>query len=265
MIVYSSKQYLVLIPNTMVLEKDGNYFYIEKSLYDNLILLNHSYSTERISELIGKDNNIDIINWLIPQLPHPIDSLAPFLGLINKELTEDLELCIGSLHELFCTGLNPYGFIKLPIEARRGIEFGRTGSVYPDMWSSIMTQYVEFETIEEMLLNINKFNSIQYPTVLQPMAFGGQVPAMNMPYMNNTMNSAVESTEEEDIGEEFQSLDNGTFVFDDDLPEIDEDSFTFEPKGYVDTSSDYTNDEDATSEVDDEVAALQKILMGGGV
>ena len=258
MIVYSPEQYLVLVPNTMVLEKDGNYFYVEKSLYDSLIILKHNYSVERVGELLGKENNLETIEWLIPQLPSPLDIIAPFLRLINKELYEDLELCIGSLHELFCTGLNPHGFIQLPMEARRGIEFGRTGSVYPEMWASIMTQYVPYETVQEMLENINKFNNIQYP----------QVPQFNYGMMpvNPIQNELVEEKEE---FEEFAITEDGKFLFEDeDSDEIE--PLVFTPRGEeqvreeVATVVEDNATEEATNDDNDEVALLRKALLNGG-
>lgn len=251
MIVYSPEQFLVLIPNTMTLEKDGNYFYVEKSLYDNLVVLKHQYTVERVGDLLQKENNLEIIEWLIPQLPSPLDIIAPFLRLVSKELTEDLELCIGSLHELFCTGLNPYGFVQLPLDARRGIEFGRTGSVYPEMWSSIMSQYVPYSTLEEMLNNLNKFNNIQYPE------YQARPPMVDIP--------RVEEKPMEQ--KEFTEIAPGKVLFeDDDTDEIEEYDF-FNTGGNdgnkVEESKKTENETVEANDENNEVAMLRAALRGG--
>lgn len=153
MIVVSEKHFLVLIPNTMTLEKYGNYFYVEKSLYDKLILLENTYDFERIGILLEKENNLETIEWLKDLVPSPLTAIVPFLRLVKQEILKDLESCIGALHTIFCTGLDPYGFIRTDASIRRTIEFGRTDNLYKDMWTGIMKQYVDHEEVMNLLQN----------------------------------------------------------------------------------------------------------------
>lgn len=263
MLVYSDEQYLVLIPNTMVLEKDGCYFYVAKSLYDNCTILKHRYELDRIGELIGGENNLEVIDWLTEQLPDPIDALAPFLRLVRTELPEDLELCVGSLHELFCTGMNPYAFVKMPYELRSGIDYGRTGNVYKEMWEGIMTQYVSYSKIEEMLENINQFNNIQFPVLLQP-SVAGAYP------MQGYVPQPV-AQQEPEVDMEYQDAGDGNFYFDDD----EDDDIDFSLGDFLGNSSEESNieapiiaeEEDTNNvnqeEVIDEKEALKRALLGG--
>lgn len=251
MIVYSKTQYLVLIPNTMVLEKEGNYFYIESSLYNNLVILNHQYEFNRVGELIGRENNLETIEWLKDQLPEPINILAPFLRLVSKEVEQDLELCVGSLHEIFCTGLNPYGFIKTPMEIRRDIEFGRTGNVYKEMWRGIMNQYVDYEEIMSAMFK---------PYVVsQPMQ---QMQPQYVTYEN----PAVEEPKLEDG--EFQDIDENSFLFeddeDDDVEPLDMSMFGgSNAEVEVEVKQEELKSVSNGDEGEDEMSQLMKVLAGG--
>lgn len=248
MIVFSQEQYLVLIPNTMVLEKNGNYFYIEKSLYDNLVVLKHAYEFERIGELIGKENNVETIEWLREELPAPLDSLAPFLRLVSREIGEDLELCVGSLHEIFCTGLNPHGFLKTPLEMRRDIEFGRTGSIYPEMWKGIMQQFRDFNEVME---------AIDYRYSRPTVAYH-----QNEPQYNYTNNSQEVEEEVESIGG--FSMVGGQLLFEDDesdeIEELDLSVVTEVTSTYKAPESVISTDEDEAKA--EEVRKLEKALRG---
>lgn len=254
MIVYSKTQYLVLIPNTMVLEKEGNYFYVESSLYNNLVILNHQYEFNRVGELIGRENNLETIEWLKDQLPEPINILAPFLRLVSKEIEQDLEICVGSLHEIFCTGLNPYGFIKTPMEIRRDIEFGRTGNVYKEMWRGIMNQYVDYEEVMSAMFK---------PYVVsQPMQQMQQMQPQYLTYANPAM-------EEPQLEEgEFQEIDDNSFLFEDDdddeVAPLDMSMFggTSTETKVEEKKEEPSGNSNGTGE-EDEMSRLMAVLAGG--
>lgn len=237
----------------MTLEKNGTYFYVGKSLYDSLVILKNNYEFERVGELIGVENNLETIEWLREELPSPLDIIAPFLRLVNKEIGDDLELCTGVLHEIFCTGLDPYGFLRTPADMRRGIEFGRTvGSLYQEMWKGMLTHFRDYDLVMEALSN--------------------PYPATNR-YQNDyslaNINTGRVVDEEEHEVEETETIGGFSIGADGSLLFEDEESDEVEPLTFgsiiptgATSSSEVVNNDD--SDEDPELKALKSLLSDGG-
>ena len=87
--------------NTIVLQdKDGYYYYVHRSIYDDAVILQDRYKddTERLLKVIGKGEDVsDDIKLFTSTVPTPLSILGYFLKLVSEPLEDVTDMC-GALH-----------------------------------------------------------------------------------------------------------------------------------------------------------------------
>lgn len=124
MIVASRKRYLPVTTNTIVLSQADWYFYVHRDVYDQAVVLSdlHQHYEELLPFVMTSNKNEKAIEFFYLNAPKPINILAPFLGLVNGNIEEDIELCSGILHTITAM-INTRNYIQKSAEIRKSVSF----------------------------------------------------------------------------------------------------------------------------------------------
>lgn len=124
MLICSAKRYYPTDVNMLVLEKDGLYFYVHRSLYDQAVILDDMLSRIGIDEMcmkIKRSKPVPMVYDFIAKAPKPISALGCFLVLVTEPLTDFIDMC-GAIH-VMSGPLNFRRMIDLPVELQNSIQF----------------------------------------------------------------------------------------------------------------------------------------------
>lgn len=101
MLVRSQERVYPFGINTIVLQdKEGYYYYVHRSVYDDAVILYDRYKddTNRLLKVIGKGEDVsDDIKLFTSTVPTPISILGYFLKLVSEPLDDLTDMC-GALH-----------------------------------------------------------------------------------------------------------------------------------------------------------------------
>ncbi|GKX28653.1 hypothetical protein SH1V18_11330 [Vallitalea longa] len=122
MLVTSKKRYLPTTINTLVLIKNDYFFYIHRDVYDKAIMLTDRYTLDELVENIQPQNNLSAINYYYENSPSPINILAPFLGLVDKGLPNDIETLTGAIH-VITAAIDVKAYTLIESDLRKTLEF----------------------------------------------------------------------------------------------------------------------------------------------
>ena len=124
MLICSAKRYYPTDVNMIVLEKDGLYFYVHRSLYDQAVILDDMLSRCSIDEMclkIRRSKPEPMVYEFVEKAPRPISALGCFLILVAEPLTDFIDMC-GAIHVMS----GPLSFrrmIDLPPELQNSVQF----------------------------------------------------------------------------------------------------------------------------------------------
>ena len=124
MLICSAKRYYPTDVNMLVLDKDGLYFYVHRSLYDQAVILDDMLSRIGIDEMcmkIKRSKPVPMVYDFIAKAPKPISTLGCFLVLVTEPLTDFIDMC-GAIH-VMSGPLNFRLMIDLPVELQNSIQF----------------------------------------------------------------------------------------------------------------------------------------------
>lgn len=208
MILFKDKNINMLQQNVIVLEfeEEKGFAYLAKSTYDQAILLHDRFDGEigLLKKILNVgDNHKDAVSYFYVTAPEPLNILAPFLGLIKEEveLTNDIELLCGALHQL-SMAIDFNIFVKVPEDIRKDVNFSKSVIMkYKQSWKDtevkIKVAEIDVNTITtdfvSTLLKGLPINSVNVPQDSQRINFG-------FPYGSNT--SVVEEKADEVINVE---------------------------------------------------------------
>ena len=122
MLVTSKERYLPTTINTLVLIKNDYFFYIHRDVYDKAIMLNDRYTLDTLIENIQPKNNLSAIEYFHENTPSPINILAPFLGLVDKGLPNDVETLTGAIH-VITAAIDVKAYTQIDSNLRKTLEF----------------------------------------------------------------------------------------------------------------------------------------------
>jgi hypothetical protein len=222
MILFKNKPISIAQENCIMLELENgedpdnsNFVYLSKSTYDQALLLSDRFEGEctYLNEKInGKDRSMIVndhtIDYFFKNAPEPINILAPYLGLIDFKLDEDLEQLCGALHMLSMT-IDFNEFSKVPDTVRANVRFSRsTIKRYKQNWKDIEMKLnvkdvdlenVSVEAVAIILSKILPSLNLAMPAVNTQVAYAQQ-------YQPQNVQAAVEEEEAEDELEDEASV-----------------------------------------------------------
>jgi hypothetical protein len=147
MLVVSKERYLPVTINTIVLAKEGRYYYVHRDVYDQAVVLFDRYQTldTLIHEINGSQISSDTVAWFFENAPKPINILAPFLTLVDGEIEKDMEVICGVLHAITAM-INVRNFILKPIEIRKSVSFSLSiKEEYEMAWDRFFMSAIPYE------------------------------------------------------------------------------------------------------------------------
>lgn len=143
MILYKQSPINFVQQQCVALEtNDGAMIYLSLNVYNQAVVLNDRW--EGAVALLASKMNIpsgreEIIKYFAGNAPEPLTILAPFLGLVQKEveLEKDLEMLCGVLHMMSMT-IDFNNYTKVPQEIRANVIFGnRALGQYKQSWADL--------------------------------------------------------------------------------------------------------------------------------
>lgn len=152
----------LLQQNIIVLEcedsesiEPNGFIYVSQSTYNEALLLFDRFVGEigLLKKLLNVTNHIKAIEFFHKHAPDPINSLAPFLGLIREdiEIKEDMEMLCGMLHQMSQT-INFNSFTKVPLDIRADVVFSKSILLtYKKSWEDIEVKINLAEVNQESL------------------------------------------------------------------------------------------------------------------
>lgn len=154
MLTISETRYVPVKPNYIVLQDaDGYYYYVNRTLYDEAIILTDRYgqSIETLKKLIGGHGELDCIDVFVKRAPKSISILGYFLALLSEDIDGDYEDVVGAL-DIITSNLDPRTFIKQPCEIRQSVSFGMSiKNEYEDSWEMFFDTCYEYDWMSEVL------------------------------------------------------------------------------------------------------------------
>lgn len=188
MLTISETRYVPVKPNYIVLQDaDGYFYYINRTLYDEAIVLTDRYgqSISTLIKLIGGNSDFQCVESFVIRAPKSISILGYFLALLSEDIEDDYTDVVGAL-DLITSNLDPRTFIKQPAEIRQSVNFGMSiRNEYMDSWEMFFDSCYEYEWMSN---------------VLREARTGGYVKPATHSYSNN----AIE--DEEDAGDVWADL-----------------------------------------------------------
>jgi len=154
MIAVSNQRYLPTLVNTMVLFKDGLYFYLHRDVYDQAVVLTDLFDStpDVLAERIGGlPENEETMRWFFETAPKPLHILAPCLRLIAGPIERDIEQACGVLH-VITSMIHVRSFIDKPEEIRRSVSFSLTiKDEYELAWESFFASAIPYDQRVQLL------------------------------------------------------------------------------------------------------------------
>lgn len=147
MLVISEKRYFPSTVNTIVLSKNDLYYYVHRDVYDQSVVLSDRHNLESLSTVIGiKEEGTEIVSWFYENAPSPINILAPYLYLVEGEISKDMEECCGVLHSITAV-INVRRFITQPAELRKSVTFSLSiKEEYELAWERFFMEAIPYES-----------------------------------------------------------------------------------------------------------------------
>jgi len=180
MIAASKQRYLPTIVNTMVLSKNGWYFYLHRDVYDQAVVLSdkHEQSPDELSALIGGNPvNMETVRWFGEQTPRPLHILAPFLQLIDGEVEQDIEMACGVLH-VITSMIQVRKWLTKPQEIRKSVSFSLTiKEEYELAWESFFASAIPYDQRGQLLHAAHGMSAP--PPVTMPVGPDNTVPLLS--------------------------------------------------------------------------------------
>lgn len=152
MLVISNKRLVPVQINTTVLQgEDGNYYYLHRDLYDQLVILTDSYDNgERmdllIKTLLGEDKALpENLQNFFDTVPLPLKLAAPFLLLVkDAEKLETIEDMCGAL-TVISMSVNLRRILKVDKSIRAAVTFSlHVTEEYRTHWDRFFQENPEF-------------------------------------------------------------------------------------------------------------------------
>lgn len=192
MLTISETRYVPVKPNYIVLQDaDGYFYYINRTLYDEAIVLTDRYgqSISTLIKLIGGNSDFQCVESFVIRAPKSISILGYFLALLSEDIEDDYTDVVGAL-DLITSNLDPRTFIKQPAEIRQSVNFGMSiRNEYMDSWEMFFDSCYEYEWMS---------------SVLREARTGGYVKPAARSYSNNAIEEDAE--DEEDAGDVWADL-----------------------------------------------------------
>ena len=192
MLTISETRYVPVKPNYIVLQDaDGYFYYINRTLYDEAIVLTDRYgqSISTLIKLIGGNSDFQCVESFVIRAPKSISILGYFLALLSEDIEDDYTDVVGAL-DLITSNLDPRTFIKQPAEIRQSVNFGMSiRNEYMDSWEMFFDSCYEYEWMSN---------------VLREARTGGYVKPATRSYSNSAIEEDVE--DEEDAGDVWADL-----------------------------------------------------------
>lgn len=192
MLTISETRYVPVKPNYIVLQDaDGYFYYINRTLYDEAIVLTDRYgqSISTLIKLIGGNSDFQCVESFVIRAPKSISILGYFLALLSEDIEDDYTDVVGAL-DLITSNLDPRTFIKQPAEIRQSVNFGMSiRNEYMDSWEMFFDSCYEYEWMS---------------SVLREARIGGYVKPATRSYSNNAIEEDAE--DEEDTGDVWADL-----------------------------------------------------------
>lgn len=175
MILYRKEAFQFKMLNVMLLdapigEDDNSVVYVSKNTYDQAVVINDRFEGERtvLCKRLGADRNDELVVFFYDNAPSPINILAPFLGLLRKEVDvpiDDIEVQYGYLHMLSQI-INFNGYANVPEEARASLSIGRAVlNSYRESWKDLEQTLMEVLPMPVMTAPIATPSVVQYVQV----------------------------------------------------------------------------------------------------
>lgn len=188
MLTISETRYVPVKPNYIVLQDaDGYFYYINRTLYDEAIVLTDRYgqSISTLIKLIGGNSDFQCVESFVIRAPKSISILGYFLALLSEDIEDDYTDVVGAL-DLITSNLDPRTFIKQPAEIRQSVNFGMSiRNEYMDSWEMFFDSCYEYEWMS---------------SVLREARTGGHVKPATRSYSNNAIEEDAEDEEDtEDV------------------------------------------------------------------
>lgn len=154
MLTISETRYVPVKPNYIVLQDaDGYFYYINRTLYDEAIVLTDRYgqSISTLIKLIGGNSDFQCVESFVVRAPKSISILGYFLALLSEDIEDDYTDVVGAL-DLITSNLDPRTFIKQPAEIRQSVNFGMSiRNEYMDSWEMFFDSCYEYEWMSNVL------------------------------------------------------------------------------------------------------------------
>lgn len=152
MLIVSETRYVPTAVNMMVLQgKEGAFFYLHRSLYDQCVILRDQYLTLLPSfyKLMGMESEHPAVcDEFMKLAPEPIDILGPFLSLVSdcEELSNIEDMC-GALSAMSMT-VDFRKMFKVPASVRQSIKFSlNVREEYKVQWDRF---FLETPTLDQV-------------------------------------------------------------------------------------------------------------------
>ncbi len=154
MLVVSPKRLVPVQINTTVLQgEDGNYYYLHRDLYDQLVVLADAYDYGArmdllIKSLTGEDRALpDNVKNFFDTVPLPVKMAAPYLLLVNGvEQLETIEDMCGAL-TVISMSINLRRILKVDKSIRAAVTFSlHIREEYRTHWDRFFQENPEFGT-----------------------------------------------------------------------------------------------------------------------
>lgn len=87
------------------------------------MILADKYTPQELKKtIIEPEYNTSVIDYFYEHAPYPINILAPFLGIVNPGLPEDMEVLTGALH-VITAATNIKAYVEVNKELRKTLQF----------------------------------------------------------------------------------------------------------------------------------------------
>lgn len=141
MLLYSKERFYPTLINTLVLQDaELAFWYVHRSVYDPAITLGVKQTVDSLVTLIDSEHNHKASELWYEKAPVPLNILAPFFGLVTKELPQDIEILAGVMH-VITSQVDVYNLIRQKKEIRQTIKFSLSVTQeYQMSWDSFKAQ-----------------------------------------------------------------------------------------------------------------------------
>ena len=267
MIVFSKKRVLATQINTITLPVGEDYLYVHRDVYDKAVILADRHTLSDMMLIVEPEHNKAAIDFFYENVPQPLHILAPFLGLVDGQLEDDIEELIGAMHAITMV-LDVRGYSKLRRELRKGVTLSLSvKEEYELAWERFFALSIPYE--ERDILNIGTHQPV-YATYAQPNMYAPQPQPM---YGGEPIQAqAVQSNNYEDLDPEsrayyiahpaWQETGEGSGIFFNE--ETDECAFITDEQSLAEDQAFYDTDplrKTPEEDEDDEEVSVEKATI----